>query len=229
MCCCSPSSFCGECCFTISACSYRERSWSRVAAVASASGAGVRLCPSALDGESAPFGAASTASSGVCASLSLLCSVCPAGGRNMACLPLDLVVRCSSECGAVFRVLATWGPRLVPCSLCVLATEILSSFLGIFRGSSRGISSSHCWSLPNWRHLSVFRPASAGDRSLSGLRAGDCGLPLRRMGHVRVWVVACLPLLREWRAAATLVPLTPCASTGISFRSILAPSRLSFA
>ena len=36
---------------------------SRVAAVASASRAGVRLCPSALDGESAPFGAASTASS----------------------------------------------------------------------------------------------------------------------------------------------------------------------
>ena len=31
--------------------------------VASASGAGVRLCPSALDGEAAPFGAASTASS----------------------------------------------------------------------------------------------------------------------------------------------------------------------
>ena len=68
----------------------------------------------------------------------------------------------------------------------------------------------------------MFRPASAGDRSLSGLRAGDCG-------HPWVWVVACLPLLREWRAAATLVPLMPCASAGISFRSILASSRLSFA
>ena len=68
-----------------------------VAAVASASGAGVRLCPSALDGESAPFGAAS---SGVCVSLSLPCPVRPAGGRDRVCLPLDLVVRCSSACGA---------------------------------------------------------------------------------------------------------------------------------
>ena len=75
----------------------------------------------------------------------------------------------------------------------------------------------------------MFRPTSAGDRSLSGLRAGNYGLPLLRMGHVRVWVVTCLPLLREWRAAATLVPLMPCASTGISFQSILASSRLSFA
>ena len=121
-----------------------------------------------------------------------------------------------------------WRPLLVPCSLCAPATEILSSFLGIFRDSSRGISSSHCWSLLNWRHLSVFRPASAGDCSLSGLRAGGCGLPRLRMGHSRVWVVACLPLLREWLAAATLVLLMPCASTGISFRSILASSKLSF-
>ena len=147
---------------------------------------GVRLYPSALHGESAPFGAASTASSGVCASLSLPCPVRPAGGRDRACLPLDLVVRCSSACGAVFRVLATWGPLLIPCSLCAPATEILSSFLGIFRDSSRGIFSSHCWSLLNWRHLSVFWPASAGGRSLSGLRAGDCGLPRLRMGHSRV-------------------------------------------
>ena len=41
-------------------------------------------------------------------------------------------------------------------------------------------------------------------------------------------MVACLPLLREWRTATTLVPLMPCASTGIYFRSILASSRLSF-
>ena len=64
---------------------------------------------------------------------------------------------------------------------------------------------------------------------LFGLRAGDCGLPLLRMGHARVWVVACPPLLRERRAAATLVPLLPCASAGISFRSILASFRLSLA
>ena len=75
----------------------------------------------------------------------------------------------------------------------------------------------------------MFRPASAGDRALSGLQAGDCGLPLLWMVHALVWVVTCLPLIWEWRAAATLVPLMPCASTGISFRSILASSRLSFA
>ena len=103
--------------------------------------------------------------SGVCASLSLPCPVRPAGGRDRACLPLDVVVRCSSACGAEFRVLATWGPLLVPCSLCSPATEILSFFLGIFRGGSSGISSYQCWSLLNWKHLSVFRPASAGDRS----------------------------------------------------------------
>ena len=151
------------------------------------------------------------ASSGVCASLLLPCLVHLAGGRDRACLPLDLVVRRSSACGAVFRVLETWGPLLVPCSLCAPATEILSSFLGISRGSSGGISSSHCWSLLNWRHRSVFWPASAGDRSLSGLRAGDCGLPQLWMGHAQVWVVTYLPVLREWRAAATLLPLMPCA------------------
>ena len=151
---------------------------------------GFGYTPSALNGESAPFGAASTASSGVCASLSLSFAVRQAAGHDSVCLPLDLVVRCSSACGAVSRVLVTWGPLLVPCSLCAPATEILSSFLEIFRGSSRGIYSSHCWSLLNWRHLSVFRSASAGDRSLSGLRAGDCGLPRLRMGHTLVWVVA---------------------------------------
>ena len=191
--------------------------------------AGVRLCSFVLDGGSAPSGAASMASSGVCASLSLLSLVRPAGSHDRACLLLDLVVHCSSACGAEFRVLATWGPMLVPCSLCSPATEILSFFLGFFRGGSKQISSSHNWSLLNWRHLGVFWPASAGVRFLSGLRAGDCGLPLLRMVHARAWVVTCLPLLREWRAAATLVPLMPCASTGISFRSILASSRLSFA
>ena len=72
-------------------------------------------------------------------------------------------------------------------------------------------------------------PASVGDCSFSGLRAGDCSLLRLRLGHAWVWLVACLPLLREWWAAATLVPSMPCAPTGISFRSILASSRLSFA
>ena len=77
-------------------------------------------------------------------------------------------------------------------------------------------------------HLSVFRPASAGDRYLSGLRAGDCGLSLRQRVHARVWMVACLPLLREWRTAPSRVSLMLCASTGISFPSVLASSRLSY-
>ena len=62
----------------------------------------------------------------------------PAGGRYGACLPLDLVVRCSSACGAEFRVLASWGPLLVPCSLYSLATEILSFFLGSFEVVDEG-------------------------------------------------------------------------------------------
>ena len=74
----------------------------------------------------------------------------------------------------------------------------------------------------------MFRPASAGDRYLSGLRAGDCGLPLLQRVHTRVLMVACLPLLRVWRTAPCLIPLMLCASTGIFFRSILASSRLSF-
>ena len=74
----------------------------------------------------------------------------------------------------------------------------------------------------------MFRPASAGDRYLSGPRAGDCGLLLRRRVHARVWMVACLPLLRVWRTAPSRVPLRFCASTGIYFQSILASSRLSF-
>ena len=44
---------CGECYFLISACSYLEWSQCRVDAVASASGAGVQLCPPAVAGESA--------------------------------------------------------------------------------------------------------------------------------------------------------------------------------
>ena len=74
----------------------------------------------------------------------------------------------------------------------------------------------------------MFRPASAGDRYLSSLRAGDCGLPLRRQVHARVLRAACLPLLRVWRMAPSHVPLMLCASTGIYFRSILASSRFSF-
>ena len=107
-------------------------------------------------------------------------------------------------------------------------TEFLSFFLDSFEVVVEWFSSSHCWSLLHWRHLSVFRPASAGDRYLSSLRAGDCGLPLRRRVHARVLMVACLPLLRVWRTAPSHIPLMLCASTAIYFRSILPSSRLSF-
>ena len=149
----------------------------------------------------------------------------PAGGRNGACLPLDHVVRCSSASGAVVRVLASWGPLLVPGSFDSPATGILLFFLDSFE-VVEWFSSSHCWSLLHWRHLGVFRPASAGDRYLSSLRAGDCGLP--RWVHARVLMAACLPLLRVWQTAPSHIPLMLCASTGIYFRSILASSRLSF-
>ena len=150
------------------------------------------------------------------------------GGRNGACLLLDQVVRCSSASGAEVRVLASWGPLLVSGSIYSPATEILSFFLDSFEVVVEWFSSSHCWSLLHWGHLSVFRPASAGDRYLSSLRVGDCGLPLRRRVHSWVLMVACLPLLRVWRTALSHILLMLCASTGIYFRSVLASYRLSF-
>ena len=108
-----------------------------------------------------PFGAASTASSGVCASLSLLCPVRPAGGSDKACLPLDLVVRCSSACGTEFRVLASWRSLLVPCSLYSPATEILSFFLEFFEVVSEG-----------------FLPPTAGRSLIGGTSVCSSPLPL---------------------------------------------------
>ena len=67
--------------------------------------------------------------------------------------------------GVEFRVLASWGPLLVPGSIYSPATEILSFFLESFEVVVEWFSS-HCWSLLHWRHLSMFRPASAGDRYL---------------------------------------------------------------
>ena len=61
-----------------------------------------------------------------------------AGGRDRACLPLYLVVRCSFAGGAEFRVLASWGPLLVPGSLYSPATEILLFFLGFFEVVDEG-------------------------------------------------------------------------------------------
>ena len=129
----------------------------------------------------------------------------PAGGRDGACLTLVQVVRCSSTSGAEFEFwrpgALCWSP--VRSTLWQLKTSQSSSDLS--RLWLR-FSPSHCWSLLHWRHLSVVRPASAGDGYLSGLRAGDCGLPLRRRIHAWVWLVACLPLLREWRTAMSQYP-----------------------
>ena len=132
----------------------------------------------------------------------------PAGGRDGACLTLDQVVHYSSSSGAEFRVLVSWGPGALCCSpvrstLRQLKTSRSSSDLSRLL---MGFSSSHCWSLLPWRHHSVVQPASAGDRYLSDLQAGDCGLPLWLRVHARVWMVACLPLLREWQTATSQYP-----------------------
>ena len=101
-------------------------------------------------------------------------------------LTLVLVVRCSSTSGAVIEFwrpgTLCWSP--VPSTLRQL--ENLSIFLGFSRLWIR-FSSSHCWSLLHWRHLSVFRLASAVDCCLSSLRAGGCGLLRRR--RVPAWVL----------------------------------------
>ena len=126
----------------------------------------------------------------------------PAGGRDRACLTLDQVVRCSSTSGAELEF---WRPGTL-CWSPVHSTLRQLENLSVFSRLWLRFSSSHCWSLLHWRHISVVRPASAGDRYLSGLRAGDCCLPLRRRIHARVWLVACLPLLREWRMVPSQYP-----------------------
>ena len=118
------------------------------------------------------FGAASKASSCVCASLSLPCPVRrSAVAMGRACR----VIRSFVARPLVVPSFEFWR-LLVPGSIYSPATEILSFFLELFEVVVEWFSSSHCWSLLHWRHLSVFRPASAADRYFSGLRAGDCGL-----------------------------------------------------
>ena len=129
----------------------------------------------------------------------------PAGGRDETCLTLDQVVCCSSASGAEFEF---WRPGALcwsPVRSTLRQLKTSRSSLDLSRLWLR-FSSSHCWLLLHWRHLSVVRPASAGDHYLSGLRAGDCGLPLWRRIHVWVWLVACLPLLQEWQTATSQYP-----------------------
>ena len=151
------------------------------------------------------MGAAATAVSYVCASLSLPCPVHQLAVAMGRFLTLDLVVCCSSTSGAEIEF---WRPGTLcwsPVHSTLRQLENLSVFLGFSRLWIR-FSSSHCWSLLHWRHLSVVRPASAGDCYLSGLWASDRGLPLRRRIHARVWLVACLSVLREWRTAMSQYP-----------------------
>ena len=159
------------------------------------------------------MGAASTSVSCVCASSSLPWPVRRPAVAIGRFLTLDLVVRCSSTSGAVIEFwrpgTLCWSP--VPSTLRQL--ENLSVFLGFSRLWIR-FSSSHCWLLLHWRHLSVFRLASVVDCYLSSLRAGDCCLMRRRRVPMRVLMVACLPLLRVWQTAPSHVPLMLCASTG---------------
>ena len=126
--------------------------------VASVSGAGGWLCPSALDEEAAPFGAASTASS--------MASAPPCRFRARFTQPAVAIGRAYSSMSSSLLV-RTWcrissTDDLGTPSLCSPASEFRSFFLRIFRGSSSGSSSSHCWSLLNWRRLSVFQPAFEG-------------------------------------------------------------------
>ena len=125
-----------------------------------------------------------------------------AGGRDGACLTLDQVVYCSSTSGAVFEF---WRPGTLCWSL-VRSTPRQLENLSDFSRLWLRFSSSHCWSLLHWRHLSVVRPASAGDRYLSGLRAGNCGLLLRQRIHARYGWLPVFPLLWEWRTAPYQYP-----------------------
>ena len=194
-------------------------------AAAPASGVGVRLCPSALDGEAAPFGAASTASP-------------PCRFRAPFARPAVAI-------GSAYRskVVVVARPHVLPgvefwrpgdlswFPVCSALQQVRSS-----RSSLESFEVVQAGFLPPTAGRSLIGGTSACSGPLlretallSGLRAGYCGLPLLQMDHARVWVVACPPLLRERRAAATLVPLMPFASAGIYFQSILASSRLSFA
>ena len=117
------------------------------------------------------MGAASNTGSCFCASLSLPWPVRRPAVALGRFLSLDLVVRCSSTSGAVIKFWCPgtrcWSP--VPSTLRQL--ENLSIFLGFSRLWIR-FSSSHCWSLLHWRHLSVFRLASAVDCCLSAFELG---------------------------------------------------------
>ena len=86
----------------------------------------------------------------------------PAGSRDGACLPLDQVVHCLSASGAVVRVLAYWGPLLVPGSFTLRQLK-----------SSRSSSTRSRWL------LSGFLPPTAGRSFIGG--TSTCSGPLLRV------------------------------------------------
>ena len=140
----------------------------------------------------------------------------PFVGRDGACLPLDHVVCCSSASGAVVEFVHSGVLCWSPVRLTLRQME-----------SSRSSSTRSRWLSSGFLSPTAGRSfiggtsacsrASAGDRYLSSLRAGDCGLPLRRWVHARVLMAACLPLLRVWWTAPSHITLMLCASTGIFF------------
>ena len=174
------------------------------------------------------FGAASKASSCVCASLSLPCPVCqPAVAMGRACRSIRSFVAHL----LVVPSLEFWRPG----ALCWSPVRFTLRQLKYSRSSltcSRWLLSGF---LPPTAGCSFIGCISACSGSLLRVTAISLAFGLAtavfRYGggfHARVWMVACLPFLQVWRTALSHVPLMLCASTGIYFRSILASSSLSF-
>ena len=150
-------------------------------------------------------------------------------------------------CRSLWSVPAAWSSRsLLVHSGAAFEFWLPGALCGFpVRSTLRQLKSARSSSnLSRWL-LSSFLPPTAGRSFIGGTSA--CAGPLWRETAIslafglatavfrcgggftrRVWMVACLPLLQEWRTATSRVPLMLCALTGIYFRSILASSRLSF-
>ena len=151
------------------------------------------------------FGAASKASSCVCAFLSLPCPVRrPAVAMGRACRSIrSFVARLLVVPWFGFwrTGVLCWSP--VRFTLRQLKSTRSRWLLGGFLPPTAGRSFIGGTSACSGPLLRVT--------AISGLRAGDCGLSLRRRVHARVLMVACLPLLRVWWTAPSHIPLMLCA------------------
>ena len=103
--------------------------------------------------------------SGVCASLSLLCPVRPVSGRDKACLPLDVVVVARPRVVPGFEFWRSGDLFWSPVRSALRQVRSSRSSWESFEVVQAGFLPTYCWLLLNWRHLSVFWPASAGGRS----------------------------------------------------------------